>query len=275
MRIFGLDFTSSPKKSKPITIASCSLMGENLVIENIQFLSSTQALEDFLKTKGPWIAGIDFPFGEPQKFIQGINFPNKWEDYVIAFGNLSSDEFVALVNSYRATRQPGDKHHYRQTDRLAGALSPMMVYGIPVGRMFHLGAPKLLESHASILPCRWTNADRILVETYPALVARRLNSRMKYKNEARDNQDLVKCRQWIISQIRLQNLRREFNLTIQINDHVAHQCVQDHKGDNLDAVLSSIQAAWAYMNYPALMSKIDLASINEGWIMDPKIIPGK
>jgi hypothetical protein len=151
----------------------------------------------------------------------------------------------------------------------------MMVYGIPVGKMFRFGAPKLLNAHASILPCRLTGDNRILVETYPALVARRLIGRMVYKNESRDNQELESHRGLIIHQICHQFLQRDFDLSIQIADEVALLCIQDHKGDHLDALLCSIQAAWAYTNYSELVAYMEHIDSNEGWIMDPGLIQKK
>jgi signal transduction histidine kinase len=68
MRIFGIDLTSAPGRKKPLTIAAGDLKQGNLVLQNIHALVSFYEFEDFLKQKGPWIAGI----GIAQKKIKSI-----------------------------------------------------------------------------------------------------------------------------------------------------------------------------------------------------------
>jgi hypothetical protein len=36
----------------------------------------------------PWIAGIDFPFGQSRAFIENIGWPNYWAGYVAHAGTL-------------------------------------------------------------------------------------------------------------------------------------------------------------------------------------------
>lgn len=62
-------------------------------------------------------------------------------------------EFVERVALYSRLQPAGDKHHFRATDRLAGTCSPMVLYGVPVSRMFYqpnvagapLNGPTMLE----------------------------------------------------------------------------------------------------------------------------------
>jgi len=76
----------------------------------------------------------------------------------------------------------GDKLHLRSVDKRANSRSPMMLYGVPVGRMFFRGAPRLVKSGARIIPCRPSPDTRIVVEAYPALVAEAmLGARKGYK----------------------------------------------------------------------------------------------
>ena len=82
-------------------------------------------------------------------------------------------QFVAVLTDYCKDREKGDKHHLRRTDKLAHARSPMMLYRVPVGKMFFEGASRLLKSGVSIQPCHVRNDARVVVEAYPALVARR------------------------------------------------------------------------------------------------------
>ena len=63
-------------------------------------------------------------------------------------------DFVQLLAGYRERRPEDDKQHLRSVDERANSRSPMMLYGVPVGRMFFQGAPRLVKSGASIIPCR-------------------------------------------------------------------------------------------------------------------------
>ena len=98
MRIFGIDFTSAPGKNKPITIAEGELKQGNLNIHKIHALVSFDEFEDFLKQKGPWIAGIDFPFGLPGAFLSTLGLPHDWPGYVQALTRRPRGEFEKKVN---------------------------------------------------------------------------------------------------------------------------------------------------------------------------------
>jgi hypothetical protein len=63
MRIYGIDFTSRPHRRKPITCLEATLDGNTLKAGALQEWQSFSAFEEALNRPGPWIAGIDFPFG--------------------------------------------------------------------------------------------------------------------------------------------------------------------------------------------------------------------
>jgi hypothetical protein len=74
MRVLGIDFTSYPSPRKPITCLSC-------VLYDGVFSASASDLREFhcwdaftkaMRAAGPWIAGIDFPFGQSRQFIKSI-----------------------------------------------------------------------------------------------------------------------------------------------------------------------------------------------------------
>ena len=70
MRIYGLDFTSAPSYRKPITCAVGIITADWLRVEGLIALISFVEFEQFLSQPGPWLAGLDFPFGQPRKLIQ-------------------------------------------------------------------------------------------------------------------------------------------------------------------------------------------------------------
>jgi hypothetical protein len=149
----------------------------------------------------------------------------------------------------------------------------MMLYGVPVGKMFFRGAPRLLKSSVSVLPCRPTADNRLVVEAYPALLARRLIGRRGYKSDSRQKQTRAReeARAEIVQGIRSPELQARYGFQIELSDRMAHCCIQDPTGDTLDALLCAVQAAWAYTqrdrNYglPAPCDPL------EGWIVDPEL----
>ena len=67
----------------------------------------------------------------------------------------------------------------------------MMLFRVPVGKMFYQGAPRLLSSDVSVEPCRPTGAARVAVEAYPAVVARRFLGNRSYKSDERKKQTSI------------------------------------------------------------------------------------
>ena len=153
-RVYGLDFTSVPSPRKPITKAECLFEKNCLSVRRIEPLSGFSEFEAFLDTEGEWIAGIDFPFGQPRKLIANLGWPEYWEGYVEKISVMTKEEFGNILCEYRNSRATGDKQHKRRTDKRASSCSPMMWYGVPVGKMFFEGAPRLLRSKARVV---WPN----------------------------------------------------------------------------------------------------------------------
>src|SRR5205823_5301810 len=185
MKIFGLDFTSAPGRKKSITCAECELQEDLLSVKHCLRLTSFEDFEAFLHSDGPWLAALDFPFGQPRRLISNLGWPETWEGYMQVIALMGKKEFEKTLKRYRESRPMGDKQHLRATDAPAGACSPMMLHRVPVGKMFFEGATRLLESEVSVLPCRPAGDSRIVVEGYPALVARRLIGRRSYKSDER------------------------------------------------------------------------------------------
>ncbi len=274
MQIFGLDFTSVPRGRKPITVVETNLVNQLLQVDpELICLPSLAAFEVFLNQTGPWLAGLDFPFGQPQKLIKNLGWPETWSGYVGLIANMSLNEFEATLTTYRRSRPTGDKHHLRLTDLKARARSPMMLVGVPVGKMFFQGAPRLLQSNVSVLPCRPTNDNRIVLETYPALVARRWIGSASYKNDAKNKQTAAQAaaRQNIIEGILSPSFATEFGFGLELETVLADRLSQDPTGDQLDALLCALQAAWAYLQSDRRYGIPLDCDPAEGWIIDPDL----
>jgi hypothetical protein len=274
MQIFGLDFTSVPGPRKPITCAACELKGNLLQVHDSLKITSFNAFEAFLRQPGPWLAALDFPFGLPRKLLSNLGWPMSWEGYIQHVSSMDKTTFEQTLFDYRESRPTGDKQHLRATDRYAGAISPMMLHRVPVGKMFFQGAPRLLASGASILPCRPTNDSRIVVEGYPALIVRILIGKRSYKSDERSKQtpDKELARRDIVAGLRSPELFAHYGVIIELSEAMTNALIQDPMGDKLDALLCAVQAAWAYMQRHKGYGIPSQCDKDEGWIVDPRTV---
>ncbi len=272
MKIFGIDFTSAPGQKKPLTVAEGELKQGSLVIRKIHALVSFDEFEDFLKQKGPWVAGIDFPFGLPGAFLSTLGLPHDWPSYTRKLTCRSRAEFEKKVKAFKSKHASPYKEPLRFTDILASAQSPLKLVNAPVAKMFYEGSQRILKSAASILPCHPKRGNRIILEAYPALVARRFAE--SYKSETKDTSQKKSARKKIISGILGSDLKTEFGFSVKIKDDLKNEMQSDCKGDSLDAVLCSLQAAWAWQqgkpNYGIPTGNKSLTQ-SEGWIVDPSL----
>ena len=264
--IYGLDFTSAPSKSKPIALAEAELLGSTLHIRKLHRFSNFDTWMTFLQRSPEWVAGVDFPLGQPRKLIENLQWGTTWQGYVSHVAQMSKPEFVATLNQYREHRAAGDREHLRQTDKLTGAISPMKVYGVPVGKMFFEGAPRMLKAGFNILPCHPTDDPRTVIEVYPALIARHLLARQSYKSDTKQKQTLTleRSRQDLITQLRSPDFKDSYHFTLDLSDDLALACIQDASGDTLDAILAAIQAAWT--SQQVNWSIPETCDRLEGWI---------
>ncbi len=269
MKIFGLDFTSSPGPEKPITLAEGEVVRHSLCITRLDQLPSFQEFESFLTSGGQWIAALDFPFGQPELMVKELSWPLAWKDYVGLVGSMKREDFRVILEKYRREHPWGSKQLLRATDRRANALSPMMWYGVPLARMFFEGSPRLLRSNLSVVPCRPNSRSQIAIEGYPALVARKYLGRGRYKDHHRPASEGPMLRRRLLQQLGSQEARSPYGLGFGLNPGIADECIQDDRGDKLDAVLCALQAAWAYSRRRFSFGIPLCCNPDEGWIVDP------
>ena len=267
MKIYGIDFTSSPSPRKPITCLECVMEGTHLTSRSLSEWTTFAGFETFLHEQGPWIAGIDFPFGQARRFIETIGWPRNWPGYVGHAASLGKQGFVATLNEYRATRKPGDKEHRRKTDKLAKSISPQKLYGVPVGKMFFEGAPRLVDAGVTIPGLQEGDPQRIVVEAYPGVLARYLIGRRSYKNDtaAKQTPALREARIQILKSITAGAIQADYGITVTAPPALA----ENPTGDSLDALLCAIQAAWAWTKRNEDYGEKKHGDELEGWIADP------
>ena len=274
MRIYGIDFTSAPRREKPITCAAATLVDTMLHVEGLFVFECFDTFENFLGNPGPWMAGMDFPFAQPARLCRDLGWPERWDEVAQLVAGMSPAEFERVLTEYRDAREPGDKHHRRATDLLAGSQSPMTLHGVPVGKMFHRGVPVLERSRVNIIPCRPLNKDRYVVEAYPALVARRYIGRDKYKSDARRQQtpEREAARRRLVRAIESERLGEDYGLGLDLPEGLVEEFVGDASGDRLDALLCAIQTAWCWGRRDDGWGMPHGIDSDEGWIMDPGVL---
>lgn len=269
MKVIGIDFTSSPSRTKLMTCMHCTFDGRTLRARRLESWPDFGGFEDALDKPGPWIAGIDFPFGQSRIFIGNIGWPDNWAGYVAHAGSLGRAGFRAALEDYRRQRRFGDKEHRRKTDIAASSISPQKLYGVPVGLMFFEGAPRLLKSGVTIPMLSAGDPRRIVVEAYPGVLARQLVGRAGYKNDIARKQTEIQhqTRRAMLDNLLRGKLEARYDLRVEASRTLA----DDPSGDQLDALLCAIQAAWAWTMREFHYGAPRDADPLEGWIADPTL----
>jgi hypothetical protein len=273
VRIYGLDFTSAPGRRKPLIVLCCTLQGDSLRVEDSDTLTDFGGFEDFLQREGPWVCGMDFPFGQPGSLVAALGWPEGWEGYIREVGRLPKEEFEGKIRADMATRPAGNKWRFRLADRRSGSSSAMMLFRVPVGKMFYQGAPRLLASGVRVEPCRRNGDSRVAVEAYPAVVARRFLGRTAYKRDAvPDTPERRSAREKLLAGLSSAILREAYGFAVEMEDPWREEFAGDPSADALDSLLCAIQAAWAYRERDEDYGVPPECDPNEGWIVDPALL---
>jgi len=265
LRIVGVDFTSAPRRSKPIVVAHGRARRLGFCLETLESLPDFDAFERFLLRPGPWVGGFDFPFGLPRELLADLLWPNDWKPLVRFCAALSRTELRGILDGYRATRPAGRKYAHRATDAPAGSSSPMKLVNPPVALMFHEGAPRLAAAGVHVPGLAAGDRGRVALEAYPGLLARSI-TRASYKNDARGKQTPARrrARRAIVAALETGAARLGLRLSF-ARPALRRRLIDDARGDALDAVLCALQAAWAVTqpNYgmPPRVPR------GEGWIV--------
>ncbi len=277
MRIYGLDFTSVPSRRKPLVAVGCAFDGRTLRVEEAEVLTGFEKFEAFLERGGPWVCGMDFPFGQPRSLVEAQGWPPGWEGYVGKISRLSKEDFEGVIEADMATRPAGARYRYRLADRRSRSSSAMRLFRVPVGKMFYRGAPRLLRSGVSVEPCRPTGSGRVAVEAYPAVVARRFLGKRSYKSDERKKQtaDQRAAREELVEGLGSAALEEAYGFVVEMDGGWREELARDPMADALDSVLCAVQAAWAYARRDEGWGVPAECDRDEGWIVDPQLLVGE
>lgn len=274
IKIYGLDFTSAPGKKKPLITVGCTLDDGFLKVEGSETMVGFEEFEGFLRRPGPWVCGMDFPFGQPRSLVEALGWPEGWEGYVGEVAAMTKDEFEGRLRADMAERPAGSKWRYRLADSRSGSSSAMMLFRVPVGKMFFQGAPRLLSSGVNIIPCRPNGSTRVALEAYPAVVVRRFLGRRGYKSDDRKKQTDAHrvAREELLDGLGSPVLEEAYGFRVLMDGAWRERFVREPSADSLDSLLCAVQAAWSYTKREegwGVPAECDAA---EGWILDPALL---
>jgi hypothetical protein len=279
MRVHGIDFTSAPRRRKPIIVASGRVLlthpspaadpgaAPTLIVERLERLQTFEAFDAFLARPGPWVGGFDLPFGFPRELIASLGWPTEWAALIGFIARLPRAEMIGYLRSFCAARPVGRKFAHRACDGPAGSSPSMKWVNPPVAIMLQTGVPRLVAAGLTLPRLHPGDPDRIALEAYPGLLARAIVGRTSYKSDDRHRHTEARRLARVAIVTALEQGHHPLTLTTVLGAELRTDCLDDASGDCLDAVLCLVQAAWASgrresgWGLPAAVDPL------EGWIV--------
>lgn len=261
-RIVGVDFTSAPRRAKPITVAHGCCAGNLLRIERVVEHVDWVSYETWLAQPDAWVGGFDFPFGLSRELVEQLDWPRDWAALVAHCAALSRAQLRATFKAFCDARPVGNKFAHRATDGPAGSSPSMKWVNPPVAYMFQEGAPRLLRAGVTVFGLQAGDRRRVALEAYPGLLARAV-TRASYKSDERAKQTPERraARELIVRS--LEDGTHPLGITVHMDAALRRRLLDDGSADWLDAVLCAVAASWAAQRPRyGMPSRIDPL---EGW----------
>jgi Protein of unknown function (DUF429) len=253
VELWGIDYTSAPRKAKPITALQGRLVDQKgalpqLVVHNFLAWPTTDRWADWLSHSGPWLAVMDLPMGLPTELVLHFAWGTSWEHMVDAVTSLPKDQWVACLREFCAARPVGQKFAHRQCDRPAGSSPSMKWVNPPVALMFYSAAQHLLRSGVSLPGLQAGDASRVVLEGYPGYLARQVLGKQSYKSDAKAKQtaDRALARHTLYEA--LVAGRTRLGIALQVPPDIKARCLEDASGDSLDALICLAQAGYCELH---------------------------
>jgi hypothetical protein len=278
-KILGIDFTSAPRRAKPITVASGAVRKGALHIELLEEFTDFQAFDRLLARPGPWLGGFDFPFGLPRELVEHLRWPHRqagkrgpWERLVRHLQALPRERMVAAFRAWCDARPPGSKFAHRATDLRAGSSPSMKWVNPPVAFMLQAGAPRLLAAGVTIPGMQAGDPERVALEAYPGMLARTIVGRRSYKSDTAAGRTAERAQARCEIVMALQDAVLP-GLALRLHPLLRERCIDDPRGDLLDAVLCAVQAGWGWQRREQGYGLPDRIDPVEGWILNSPHAP--
>ncbi|WP_374366330.1 DUF429 domain-containing protein [Piscinibacter sp.] len=261
----GIDFTSRPTRRKPITVAIGQSEGAGVRLARLDRHLSFESFAAWLRTPGPWLGAFDFPFGLPRELVETLGWPREWLALMEFYASLSREQIRATFAAFCDARPAGGKFAHRACDLPAGSSPSMKWVNPPVAYMLHAGVPLLIAAGVQLPALHEGDPTRVALEAYPGLLARELIGARSYKSDAvaKQTAERLIARKDLIEA--LEQGRTGLGLRLRLSHAQRDALAADASGDELDAVLCLVQAAWAAREPGyGLPAQIDPL---EGWIV--------
>ncbi len=271
--LLGCDFSSSPTPKKPIQCCWGELQADRLTVTRLVGSDSLQAWRGELARPGPWVGAFDLPFGLPRELVLALNWPSDWLACMRHYRSMSRAHIRAEFAAFCNARPVGGKFAHRATDGPAGASSSMKWVNPPVAFMMHAGVGVLLDAGLSLPRLHEGDPQRVALEAYPGLLARALIGTRSYKSDDRNKQtpERLIARKDILHALEMgaHPLGPHRLARLRLTDAQRDAVCNDAKGDQLDAVLCLVQAAWGQQRHQEGHEAYGLAACDplEGWIV--------
>ncbi|NWF77971.1 MAG: DUF429 domain-containing protein [Chloroflexi bacterium] len=241
--IHGVDFSGARNAGAKIWIASCTIVGDVLVLEDCRPAETLPdsarnrdrclaALREFISAKQKCAFGLDFPFGLPRDLVKASN----WEQFVLSFGKRYPDpkEF------WRASHSASDGHEWKRvTDK--NDKTPFSPYNLRLYRQTYYGirgvlAPLVQRKSVHVLPMQGVppGSKPWLLEVCPASTLIRMELRVSYKGRAEKHPGEKSLARAII----LKRIESTGAVSIPA-PALRGRVLEDYHGDALDSVIAA------------------------------------
>ena len=260
----GVDFTSAPRRGKPIVWAWGRWQRPGLLrLERFEENVSAAEFEQSLRRAGPWLAAFDLPFGLPRELVTTLGWPTDWAACMTHYAGLSRAQVVQTFAAFCDARPVGAKFAHRACDGPAGSSPSMKWVNPPVAFMLHAGVPALRAAGVDMPGLQAGDPARVALEGYPGMVARSLIERRSYKSDTKTQHTTERliARKDLVDALEQGRWR---GLRLKLTHAQRDELVADPQGDKLDAALCLLLAGWADMQPHHGMP--DDADVLEGWI---------
>jgi hypothetical protein len=266
LQLLGVDFTSTPSRRKPVTLARGTPQRGLLRLERVDEFGAWAGYEAAIAAAGPWFGAFDFPFGLPRGFVDALGLGAGTAAVSAELHRRCTTRmaFRALVDAWGQGRPAGQRLLHRVTDRALDGItstSPLQTRYVPVGFMYYEGLARLLAAGVDLPALHAGDPQRRAVEGYPGALAQALIGRRSYKNSP-DHDRLIARKDLVDA---LEQGRAVDAPRLKLSHAQRDALVADAAGDRLDAVLCLVQAAWA-LAQPGCAMPADVDPV-EGWIV--------
>ena len=261
----GVDFSSAPRRGKPIVWAWGRWQRPGLLrLERFDENTSAGEFTQALQRPGPWLAAFDLPFGLPRELVTTLGWPDDWAGCMTHYAGLTRAEIAATFAAFCDARPVGGKFAHRACDGPAGSSPSMKWVNPPVAFMLHAGVPALRAAGVDLPGLAAGDPSRVAIEGYPGMVARALIERRSYKSDTRAQQTTERliARKDLVDALEQGRWR---GLRLKLTHAQRDELVADAQGDKLDAALCLLLAGWADtqagVGMPSAIDALD------GWIV--------